>query len=56
MWLLLLFRVLDLKPTSVHERCPIILGSTSDVEHVLSFYAPGGSAAAAGGAAEEGKA
>jgi fructose-1,6-bisphosphatase I len=31
-------RVLDLKPTGVHERCPIILGSVSDVEHILSFY------------------
>jgi hypothetical protein len=39
-------RVLDLKPSCIHDRCPIILGSERDVRHVLSFY----------GASEESKA
>lgn len=31
-------RVLDLQPESVHDKCPIILGSPCDVRRVLSFY------------------
>jgi len=29
--------VLDVKPESIHQRCPIILGSKDDVEECLSF-------------------
>ena len=29
--------VLDLVPTSIHQRCPIYLGSKLDVEDALSF-------------------
>lgn len=32
-------RVLDLHPTGVHDRCPIILGTPSDVQTVLDIYA-----------------
>ncbi|EIN07363.1 inositol phosphatase [Punctularia strigosozonata HHB-11173 SS5] len=31
-------RVLDVVPTSIHERCPIWLGSKEDVEELISFY------------------
>jgi len=31
-------RMLDLVPTTIHERCPVILGSPRDVDLVLSRY------------------
>lgn len=31
-------RVLDVVPTSIHERCPIFLGSKEDVQDLLSFF------------------
>jgi len=31
-------RMLDLVPTDIHERCPVILGSERDVKKVLSLY------------------
>lgn len=31
-------RVLDIVPTKVHERCPIIIGSEQDVSEVEKFY------------------
>lgn len=31
-------RMLDLVPTNIHERCPVILGCPRDVEIVLSYY------------------
>lgn len=30
--------ILDLVPTSIHEKCPVIIGCTRDVERVLSHY------------------
>lgn len=30
--------ILDITPTGIHDKCPVIIGSTRDVEHVLSFY------------------
>ena len=32
-------RMLDLVPTDIHERCPVILGSPRDVQKVLAGYA-----------------
>lgn len=29
--------ILDIVPESIHQRCPIFLGSAQDVEEVLSF-------------------
>jgi fructose-1,6-bisphosphatase I len=29
-------RILDIQPSQVHERTPVILGSTQEVEHVLA--------------------
>ena len=31
-------RMLDLVPTSIHEKCPVILGGARDVEKVLGKY------------------
>ena len=31
-------RMLDLVPTSIHERCPVILGAPRDVDLVLNRY------------------
>ncbi|KAI0341815.1 fructose-1,6-bisphosphatase [Trametopsis cervina] len=31
-------RVLDVVPTSIHERCPIFLGSKDDVNDLIKFY------------------
>jgi fructose-1,6-bisphosphatase I len=28
-------RVLDIKPTELHQRTPVILGSSAEVDHVL---------------------
>ena len=30
--------MLDLVPTNIHERCPVILGSKRDVDMVLDRY------------------
>ena len=30
--------MLDLVPTDIHERCPVILGSPRDVDLVLAKY------------------
>lgn len=30
-------RVLDVVPTSIHQRSPIFLGSANDVDEVLSY-------------------
>ena len=30
--------MLDLKPDGIHARCPIILGSPTDVQRVLDIY------------------
>lgn len=32
-------RLLDLVPTSIHEKCPVIIGCTRDVKRVLDYYA-----------------
>lgn len=45
-------RILDLKPTNIHERSPIFLGCRRDVQVLEQFYrnyADGGAAAAAAG-------
>ena len=34
-------RMLDLVPTDIHERCPVILGSARDVNMVLALYGAG---------------
>jgi len=31
-------RMLDLVPTDIHERCPVILGCARDVNTVLGYY------------------
>jgi len=31
-------RILDIVPTSIHERCPVFLGSRDDVLDVIKFY------------------
>ena len=31
-------RMLDLVPTSIHERCPVILGSPRDVQAIIGLY------------------
>jgi len=31
-------RILDILPTSIHDRCPIFLGSKEDVQDVIKFY------------------
>ena len=30
-------RVLDVVPTKLHERCPIYLGSSEDIDVILSY-------------------
>jgi len=40
-------RILDVQPTSIHERCPVFLGSKDDVEDLLKFYKDTTPAAAA---------
>ena len=32
-------RILDIVPTDIHEKCPVIIGSKRDVLRVLSYYA-----------------
>ena len=34
-------RMLDLVPTDIHERCPVILGGARDVKLVLEKYGAG---------------
>lgn len=31
-------RILDVIPTSIHERCPVFLGSKDDVNDLIKFY------------------
>ncbi|CBQ73092.1 probable FBP1-fructose-1,6-bisphosphatase [Sporisorium reilianum SRZ2] len=31
-------RILDIQPTSIHQRCPVFLGSREDVEDVKKFF------------------
>jgi len=31
-------RILDIKPTDIHQRCPVFLGSKDDVEDVMRFH------------------
>lgn len=31
-------RILELQPTSLHERCPVFMGSKDDVQDVLDMY------------------
>jgi fructose-1,6-bisphosphatase I len=31
-------RILDLQPTSIHERCPVYMGSKDDVQDVIDTY------------------
>jgi fructose-1,6-bisphosphatase I len=31
--------ILDLCPTGIHDKCPVIIGCVRDVERVLSHYA-----------------
>jgi fructose-1,6-bisphosphatase I len=31
-------RILDIQPTSIHERTPIYLGSKDDVEDLMKFF------------------
>ena len=37
-WQGAIHRMLDLVPTDIHERCPVILGCPRDVNKVLDFY------------------
>jgi fructose-1,6-bisphosphatase I len=30
-------RTLEIQPTALHQRCPVILGSAREVEHVQQF-------------------
>jgi fructose-1,6-bisphosphatase I len=32
-------RMLDLVPTTIHEKCPVVIGCTRDVDRVLKEYA-----------------
>jgi fructose-1,6-bisphosphatase I len=41
-------RVLELQPKKIHERCPVYLGCTRDVEKILEFLREEEKAAAAG--------
>lgn len=31
--------ILDLVPTGIHDKCPVVIGSGRDVERVLAYYA-----------------
>jgi fructose-1,6-bisphosphatase I len=31
-------RILEIKPTGIHQRVPVILGSKNEVERVLAYY------------------
>lgn len=30
--------ILDLVPTDIHEKCPVIVGDKDQVEYVLNYY------------------
>jgi fructose-1,6-bisphosphatase I len=32
-------RILDIQPTSLHQRVPVILGSKNEVAHVTGYHA-----------------
>ena len=32
-------RILDIEPTSLHQRVPVILGSAEEVEHLADYHA-----------------
>jgi fructose-1,6-bisphosphatase I len=34
-------RILDIKPTSIHQRVPLILGSKNEVEHIVAYHHEG---------------
>jgi fructose-1,6-bisphosphatase I len=34
-----LTRILDLQPTGIHDKCPVVIGCTRDVQRVLDHYA-----------------
>jgi fructose-1,6-bisphosphatase I len=31
-------RILDIKPTSIHQRAPIFIGSKDDVQDIIDLY------------------
>jgi fructose-1,6-bisphosphatase I len=31
-------RILDLKPSSIHQRVPLILGSKTEVERIIGYH------------------
>jgi fructose-1,6-bisphosphatase I len=31
-------RLLDLVPTGIHDKCPVLIGSTRDVDRVIAYY------------------
>ena len=31
-------RILDIQPTSIHQRCSVFLGSKEDVQDLIKFY------------------
>jgi len=31
-------RILDIVPTDIHEKCPVVIGCSRDVQRVLSEY------------------
>ena len=31
-------RIMELQPTSLHQRCPVILGSKNEVERIVSYH------------------
>ena len=32
-------RILDLTPTGIHDKCPVVIGCSRDVQRVLNHYA-----------------
>jgi fructose-1,6-bisphosphatase I len=40
-------RILEVEPTSLHQRVPVILGSKNEVERIVRYYAEGEAAQAA---------
>lgn len=38
-------RILDIQPTSIHERCPVFLGSKEDVQEVIDLHTKASAAA-----------
>lgn len=31
-------RILDVQPSSIHERCPVFLGSSTEVNEIIELY------------------